>query len=200
MITGVINEQLYNHTTTTMNIQIVFGINANKFFQTHFRNDYYPTFSEEERGALRDALRVDRFRDTIKLYTSNHGDYHGKVDVVSVEVFEDVFEEEDHLFVRTEIHATDPNELGFDGIKALIEETVSHYFPCGPAGGWGNTIYYTHNPPNEVNFDEDEDSMQEEYVTVIGEEKPANDVPGMQIPGHHLFYLWIRDIGLLKKA
>ena len=124
--------------TVIMNVSIEFGVNANKYFQTKFRNDYYATFNRKERDELKAYTASQKFRDTIKCYISNHGHYHGEATIDTVKVVD----KDDKLRIHVDATFTNPDNYSVKRLRDIIDETVWHYYPSGSAGEY-HQVYYT---------------------------------------------------------
>lgn len=144
-----------------MDIEIVLGVSANRYFQSHFRRDCYPTLNDDEKQEIKNVILSESFRKTINCFGSNNGKYKGVANVLSV----DVFEKDEHLFIRAAVNFTDPDAQGFDELRLLIIDAFNHYMVSGPAGTWGDPIYFIHNEPENYNFVTDE--IQEENVSQV---------------------------------
>lgn len=132
-----------------MNIQITLRVLAHRYYQTDYINDYYELFNDEEKNELKKFIETsDIFRDNLKYYISNNGEYNGNATIKDIHTIE----KDNKLFIIVDAKFTNEDNYTADKIKKIIIETVKHYLPCASIG-YSKIYYYTYN--HEKNSKED---------------------------------------------
>ncbi len=72
-----------------MEISVTFRVLAHKFYQNHFRNDYYSSFTKNEKIQIKTYITEDvALRKSLVGHISNHSEYKGKVSITDLVVDE----------------------------------------------------------------------------------------------------------------
>ena len=167
-----------------MIIQIIFSVRANRFFQTHFRNDRYFQLSDKEKMLLKDSIMSESFKVTILQYTMYKDGYANNCVIDSVQINEN----NNELKVTVTMEFMNPENLSNEEIKDLINDGVRHYVNSGPTGSFGEQCEYNFNKP--IDFDEYEDEPNEKDITLLPNCTEITNVRS----GMNLYYVFIDNI------